>query len=135
MIGYDIDGILCEDSPFINSLFYYSPKIAVYLRNRLPLKSKPVTGDSILVTLRPEIDRKTTSAWLAKRGVKYKHLIMSKPIGVRVYDIILKSIVINAFSLPTFVESDPYSCIILEKLTKASVLDFRSALDQKFLLK
>jgi hypoxanthine phosphoribosyltransferase len=68
-VGYDMDGVLCED-------WDGKKDYIKFLNNAKPYKI-PVYDVDFIITARKEIYRKVTEKWLSLHNVKYSKLIMA----------------------------------------------------------
>ncbi len=118
-IGYDLDGVICEEPKWLDWLFRLNVKLAVFIRDRFSkVKYYPVEKEYTIITGRPEEDRKSTERWLNRNRLSGYTLYMSDRECTTIQSILFKSEIINNLSIEKYIESDDYTVRVLSKLVK-----------------
>ncbi len=114
-VGFDIDGVLCEECPDLKN----EERYLEFLRTARPYLIPEFEIDYI-ITSRPEKYRPETEKWLKDHGVRYKNLVMwnvsSKPDGNETAA--YKSGVIKSTPIKYYVESNTKQAEEIWKTTR-----------------
>lgn len=123
MIGYDLDGVICENSPKRSKPFFEQNseerakhkiiRLEHCLNGKLIFKPK---GDFIIATARKTDEEKAaTLSWLKKNKINPATIYFLKEAKTRENIIKFKADIINSLELTEFTDDDPK---IVARLTK-----------------
>lgn len=130
LIGYDLDGVICENSPKRKKPFFKqnSAERAEYKKERLnhcnnaELKLRP-TGNFIIITARKTTPEKVaTLRWLEKNELKPQAIYFLDRAKTRENIIKFKADIINKNNLTAYYDDDYKICNKLIKLCENTII-------------
>lgn len=120
-VGFDLDGVFAWEGKALNACFSVAPSLGVLVRDSLvPVLYRPSpVGRCVIVTGRPNCDRKTTERWLARKGFSYDALHMCHTWAVDFAAPFKASFALN---MDYFVESDATQARIIQDMCPSTVV-------------